>query len=62
MNNLNLDQFKTEKKKTNDSRLTLDQFKSQNSNNLNNKELEKLSGGVLGACHTLSGQIKLLKQ
>lgn len=51
MSKLTLDQFKTDNKSANDSRLTLDQFKKENSNNVENKELEKLAGGILGACH-----------
>lgn len=53
MSRLTLEQFKTENKSTNDSRLTLDQFKNQTSENLENQELEKLAGGVLGACHSV---------
>lgn len=53
MEKLTLDQFKTDTKGKG-SRLSLDQFKSQNSNNVNNQELEKLTGGILGACHTAS--------
>lgn len=49
MEKSNLDQFKVETKI--EGRLTLDQFKSQSNNNENNEELEKLTGGVLGACH-----------
>ncbi|MBT2623623.1 hypothetical protein [Chryseobacterium sp. ISL-6] len=56
MSKLILEQFKTDNKNTNESRLTLDQFKSQSSNNVNNEELEKLTGGVLGACHSLLDQ------
>ncbi|PRB03817.1 hypothetical protein CQ046_08475 [Chryseobacterium sp. MYb7] len=51
MSKLTLEQFKTEKKEENGSRLSLDQFKAKSSNNLNNEELEKLTGGILGACH-----------
>lgn len=53
MSKLSLEQFKTDNQnvKANDSRLSLDQFKAQTSNNVNNEELEKLTGGVLGACH-----------
>jgi hypothetical protein len=47
MNNLTLDQFKATTKDSN-SRLTLDQFKAKNSKIEN---LEKLTGGILGACH-----------
>lgn len=52
MSKLSLDQFKTETKNRNlkATRLTLDQFKSD-SLNQKNEELEKLTGGILGACH-----------
>ncbi|WP_312299193.1 hypothetical protein [Chryseobacterium sp.] len=52
MSRLTLEQFKTDNKNANDSRLNLDQFKAQISNNQSNEELEKLTGGVLGACHS----------
>lgn len=53
MSRLTLEQFKTDNKNANESRLSLDQFKSQNSD-IDNQELEKLTGGVLGACHSTS--------
>ncbi|UCA61836.1 hypothetical protein KB553_10030 [Chryseobacterium rhizoplanae] len=46
MSKLKLDQLNTEKKEENGSRLSLDQFKAQSSNNTNNEELEKLTGSL----------------
>lgn len=54
MKNLNLSQLKSDDKNSSVSRLNLDQFKSQISKNVNHEELEKLTGGILGACHTTS--------
>lgn len=51
MSTLNLENLKTNNKNVNNSRLSLDQFKIQNSNSINSEELEKLTGGILGACH-----------
>lgn len=45
MSKLKLEQTKTKDK---NQRLTLDQFKGKNSSN---EHLEKLTGGILGACH-----------
>ena len=50
MEKLTLDQFKTDAKGKG-SRLSLDQFKSNMPSQVNNEELEKLTGGILGACH-----------
>ncbi|AZI54740.1 hypothetical protein EIB75_05515 [Epilithonimonas vandammei] len=52
MKKLASNQFKTEtgKELNKGARLTLDQFKKQTSTE-KNEELEKLTGGVLAACH-----------
>ncbi|UCA61835.1 hypothetical protein KB553_10025 [Chryseobacterium rhizoplanae] len=48
---LNPNQLKSDPKKENISRLSLDVFKKQFSNVQRKEELEKLAGGILGACH-----------
>ena len=58
MNNVTLDQSKTEtnKKEVKETRLTLDQFKQFSTAN-NNEELEKLTGGVMASCHSTSNPL-----